>query len=269
MNLLTPGQFQTKLRKSETDEYAVYSLSLAPADYAGLKTVCPFSTADCRAACVGGPGSGLAHIFPSIMHSRKQKTLFFFNDRERFLLQLNNEIRRAQHRERQNGKTCVIRLNAFSDLTWERFPIPNASGKNIFEVNPDCIFYDYTKILSRGKIELPANYYLCFSSSGTNGPGCLDILNSGKNVSVVFAQRGEGYSGSGAMRQRLPSRYRLPGSDHLWTVEDGDQTDLRHTDRRQTRSGLGRIIGLRLKTGSTAQRSSLMESDSGFVQIID
>ena len=269
MNLLTPGSFQTKLRKSETEDFAVYSLSLAPADYAGRKTVCPSSTSDCRLACVGGPGSGMAHTFPSIMKSRTEKTLFFFDDREGFLTQLNKEIRAAEHRERKNGKTPVIRLNAFSDLTWERFSIPGESGKNVFDINPDCIFYDYTKILSRGKTELPENYYLCFSYSGTNGSGCLDLLERGKNVSVVFAQIGDGFSGAGALRQRLPSRYRLPGSDHSWTVEDGDQTDLRHTDRRQTRSGLGRIIGLRLKTGSTAQRISLMESSSGFAQVIE
>ena len=269
MNLLTPGSFQTKLRKSETEEFAVYSLSLAPADYAGRKTVCPHSTADCRLACVGGPGSGLANTFPSIMQSRTQKTLFFFDDREQFLIQLTKEIRAAEHRERKNNKTPVIRLNAFSDLTWERFPIPGESGKNVFDCNPDCIFYDYTKILARGKTQLPENYYLCFSYSGTNAPGCLDLLHLGQNVSVVFAQRGEGFTGSGAMNQRIPARYRLPGSDHLWTVEDGDQTDLRHTDKRQTRSGVGRIIGLRLKTGTILQRAQLMDSTSGFVQIID
>ena len=269
MNLLTPGSFQTKLRKSETEEFAVYSLSLAPADYAGRKTVCPHSTADCRLACVGGPGSGLANTWPSVLISRTQKTLFFFDDREGFLAQLNKEIRAAEHRERKNGKIPVIRLNAFSDLTWERFQIPNESGKNVFDANPGCIFYDYTKILARGKTQLPPNYYLCFSFSGTNAPGCLDLLHLGQNVSVVFAQNGEGFSGNGALRQRLPARYRLPGSAHQWTVEDGDQTDLRHTDRRQTRSGVGRIIGLRLKTGSTSQRAQLMGSQSGFVQIID
>ena len=269
MNLLTPGSFQTKLRKSETEEFAVYSLSLAPADYAGRKTVCPHSTADCRLACVGGPGSGLAHTFPSIMQSRTQKTLYFFDDREQFLTQLHREIRAAEHRERKHNKTPVIRLNAFSDLTWERFPIPGESGENVFDANPDCIFYDYSKILARGKTQLPENYYLCFSYSGTNGPGCLDLLHLGQNVSVVFAQNGEGFSGSGALNQRLPARYRLPGSDHQWTVEDGDQTDLRHTDKRQTRSGVGRIIGLRLKTGSLLQRAQLMGSTSGFVQIID
>lgn len=269
MNLLTPGSFQTKLRKSETEEYAVYSLSLAPANYAGGKTVCPQSTADCRLACVGGPGSGLAQTFPSIMRSRTAKTVFFFRDREEFLVQLCREIRAAEHRERKNGKIPVIRLNAFSDLTWERFPVPKEAGKNIFESNPDCIFYDYSKILSRGKTPLPANYYLCFSYSGQNSAGCLDLLNSGKNVSVVFAQNGPGFAGTGAMNQRIPSRYRLPGSDHQWTVEDGDLTDLRHTDRRETRSGVGRIIGLRLKTGSLAQRISLMNSTSGFAQVID
>lgn len=39
----------------------------------------------------------------------------------------------------------VIRMNGTSDLNWLKHEIEN--GRNIFEMFPDVVFYDYTKMI--------------------------------------------------------------------------------------------------------------------------
>ncbi len=262
MRLLTPASYQTKLSKSENNqtEYAVYSLSLSPADYAGTgKSNCPGSTSACESACVGGDGIGMAKIWQSVMDARIRKTRYLQDDRQGFLEQLNAEIVAARIKEESEGRTLAIRLNAFSDIPWEH----RAYGE-IPQRHPDVVFYDYTAILSRIPL---ANYTLSYSWKGTNGAGCIELLDSGYNVSVCFAERGN-FAGNGALRQRLPKRYRLPGSGHAFEVFDGDSSDLRMLDPGPTSSGFGRICGLRLKSGTTEQRDRAIADPSGFVQVI-
>lgn len=262
MRLLTPASYQTKLRKSENNqtEYAVYSLSLSPADYAGTgKSNCPGSTAACESACVGGDGIGMAVIWKSVMDARVRKTRYLQNDRQGFLEQLIAEITLARLKEESEGRVLAVRLNAFSDIPWEH----KAYGE-IPQRHPDVRFYDYTAIMSRRPLP---NYALSYSWKGTNAAACIDLLNAGYNVSVCFAERGS-YAGNGALRQRLPKRYRLPGSGHAFEVFDGDSSDLRMLDPGPTGSGYGRICGLRLKAGSTEQRNLAIDDPSGFVQVI-
>lgn len=263
MRLLTPASYQTKLRKSENNqtEYAVYSLSLSPADYAKTgKSNCPGSTAACELACVGGDGIGMALIWRSVMDARIRKTLFLQQDKAGFIAQINAEILAAQQREESDGRVLAVRLNAFSDIPWE-----HRSYGEIPQRFPGVQFYDYTAILSRRPLP---NYALSYSWKGTNAAGCIELLNAGFNVSVCFAERGN-FAGNGALRQRLPKRYRLPGSDHLWEVFDGDGSDLRMLDPGPTKTGFGRICGLRLKSGTTEQRNAAIADPSGFVQVID
>jgi hypothetical protein len=262
MRLLTPASYQTKLRKSEhkQTEYSVYSVSLSPADYAGTgRSNCPSSTPSCESACVGGDGIGMAAIWRSVMESRVRKTLYLQEDRQGFLAQLNAEIVAARIREESDGRTLAVRLNAFSDVPWEH----KAYGE-IPQRHPGVVFYDYTAVLSRRPLP---NYALSFSWKGTNGAACIELLNAGLNVSVCFAERGA-FAGNAALRQRLPKRYRLPGSEHAFEVFDGDASDLRMLDPGPTAGGYGRICGLRLKAGSTEQREHAIADDSGFVQIV-
>ena len=262
MKLLTPASYQTKLRKSEDSqtEYAVYSVSLSPADYAGTgKSNCPGSTSACESACVGGDGIGMASIWRSVMEARVRKTRYLQDDRQGFLEQLIAEITLARLKEESEGRILAVRLNAFSDIPWEH----KAYGE-IPQRHPDVRFYDYTAILSRRPLP---NYALSYSWKGTNAAACIELLNSGLNVSVCFAERGN-FAGNGALRQRLPKRYRLPGSDHLYEVFDGDASDLRMLDPGPTAAGYGRICGLRLKSGTTEQRDRAIADPSGFVQVI-
>ena len=100
---------------------------------------------------------------------------------------------------------------------------------------PEVEFYDYTKIPAPWK-RVTANYHLTFSFSGTNLPACIDALQHGINVAVVF-------SGS------------LPATWHGYPVINGDESDLRFLDP------VGVIVGLSTK-GDAKKLTT-----GGFVQI--
>lgn len=263
MKLITPASFNTKLAKTEdqTEDFSVWSLSLAPASLSG-KNVCPNSSAACRAACVGS-ACGLVTIWPAIMSTRIRKAQFFQDDPGEFCRQLHQEIANAESYAIRMNRRLVVRLNCFSDIVWEsaKYAIP--------QQHQGVIFYDYTKLYKRvGK--QPSNYHLCASwtERERDQAACLDLLDRGHNVAVVFAQAGP-YSGNRALGQDIPTRWRLPGSSKTWTVFPGDDSDLRipDIDPGPTRTGNGRICGLALKSSSNDTRAAAMAS--GFCQIVD
>ena len=90
------------------------------------------------------------------------------------------------------------------------------------QLNPDIIFYDYTKIKNRMTVELPKNYHLTFSKSESNDNEIKELLTTAFNIAVVF-------NGS------LPKTYL--GRD----VIDGDISDLRFLEPK------GVIVGLATK----------------------
>jgi len=191
------------------------------------------------------------------MESRKEKTRFLHADRPGFLKQLKQELTEEQRLADRQGVTLAVRLNTFSDVNWFA----------VIREFPHAVFYDYTKVYSRAiDPEKPSNYALCASWTEDKGDqtSCLNLLENGRNVAVVFAEPGN-FTGNRAIDQRLPKRWTLGG--HSYEVFDGDDTDLRFLDPGPTRSGYGRICGLRLKAGNTAMRLQAMAS--GFVQILD
>lgn len=248
--LLSDATSNTKTRKSQREEYRIVTLSLSPADEAGTgKSNCPSSTASCRAACVGGPNVGLASVFSAIMKARAEKTRFLQEDRPAFLRQLCSEIASRQRQAENEGAQLVCRLNTFSDLPWE-----SKTYGEIPQSFPRVIFYDYTKIHSRvGKT--PENYSLCasWSENPKHQDACAELLLAGHNVAIPFADASGG-NGPRAYNQQLPKRWNVGGS--WFEVFDGDLSDLRFLDPGKTRSGRGRICGLRLKAGSHATRDA-------------
>jgi hypothetical protein len=103
-----------------------------------------------------------------------------------------------------------------------------------FERFPDVAFVDYTKIVSRFEQALPPNYHLTLSRSETNERECLEALERGINVAVVFADK--------------------PTTWHGFECIDGDEHDLRQLDPRG-----GYVVALSPK-GRKAKRDR-----SGFV----
>ena len=68
----------------------------------------------------------------------------------------------------------------------------------------------------------PKNYHLTFSMHETNYDDCMEVLNKGGNVAMVF-------------RNQLPETYKG------FQVVNGDESDLRFLDSRNT------IVGLKAK----------------------
>lgn len=225
MKLLNSGN--TKTKKGEKLGYITYGLHLAPFDLAG-KNVCPNASKGCAAACLNTAGRG---AMANVQQARINKTKFFFQDRDKFLMQLTDEIAKAiKSAARKNMKPC-FRLNLTSDLPWEKF--------GIMQSFPDVQFYDYTKGFLRftdylvGK--MPSNYHLTFSRSEENEPEIDSIVkNQSKgNIAAVF-------------RNALPD---------MWNgrkVVNGDETDLRFLDPK------GVIVGL-------VEKGEAKKDKSGFV----
>jgi hypothetical protein len=184
-----------------------------------------------------------------VRQSRIDKAQRFMRERAAYLLDFVRAIDNARLRARKQRRKLCVRPNGSTDIAWEgiRFTIArNAKGKamavtlggpngrNIFEHYPKVQFVDYTKIATRFKRALPANYSLTLSRSEVNETECVTALPNGTNVAVVFA--GD-----------------KPTTWHGFRVIDGDQHDLRHLDPR------GVVVGLSPK-GLKAKRDT-----SGFV----
>ena len=263
-HLVSPGSDQAKLRKSEENqtEYRVFSVSLSPADYAGTgKSNCSHSVPSCVRACVGSPSVGMARVFSSIMESRAKKTIYLQQNRPAFLAQLSRELTKIEARNIAEGYATCVRLNAFSEIRYE-----SQQYGNIPQRHPGIEFYDYCADLRRldAVLAIP-NYHLTGSYKGLhNATDCANALRLGHNIAYVFAQEGP-FSATHSMAQRIPSRWKI-GEDWYQCI-DGDETDFRFLDKRQTRSGRGRIVALRLKSGDLEGRAEAMRSD--FVHVID
>ena len=171
-------------------------------------TLCPDSTAGCRALCLG-KYSGQAAMVADLEHgtnptreSRIRKAQYFMNDRKAFLAEMTWHIQKLAKQAKLANKTLAIRPNGSTDINFA----------NIARKFPETQFIDYTKSLRRVlDKKRPANYHITFSLSETNKAEALQALKAGFNVAVVF---GHGQ----------PKRYL--GHD----VIDGTVHDLRHLD---------------------------------------
>lgn len=260
MKLLSPASANTKTRKSaeKAQEYRIVSLMLAPAASANGKTVCSHSSAACEKLCVGGDGIGLAQVFKAIGQSRRDKVNWLHSDRAAFMKQLEAELETEQRLADRDGTILCGRLNCFSDLNWF----------SLIRRFPSAVFYDYAKNLSRiTSPEKPANYWLTgsFTENKKNQRDCIELLRQGENIAIAFADLDGHFVGNRALNQRIPKTWTLDGTE--FNCLDGDDTDLRHLDKRAKRGQHGYIVALRLKSGTSEQRRESIES--GFCQILE
>lgn len=199
-----------KTQKGVKLGYLTWILHLAPARVSGYET-CARRTAGCTAACLNTAGRGgmfkKGETTNRVQEARKRKTRLFFLDRASFMAQLVDDIRRAIVYSTRRGLIPVFRLNATSDLSWEKY-IAEAD-KNVFELFPEVQFYDYTKILGR-KVAQYKNYHLTFSAADGNDLDVNRAIALGMNVAVVFD--------------------RLPATWLGQPVFSADETDLRFLD---------------------------------------
>lgn len=190
--------------------------------YTGLpfRDLCPYATDGCRDACLGEHSGRM--MFDAPKTARVRRTLLFHLAKERYLAQLCGEIARGIASAEKAGMVPVFRLNGSSDILWEReFP-------EIFSRFPTVQYYDYTKVPLRYRRNLPENYWLTFSRSGENDSDCVEALEAGHNVAVVF--------GNG-----IPETFTIDGREY--PVIDGDAHDI----RIPAFDGRGVIVGLNAK----------------------
>lgn len=209
-----------KTTKGETLGFLTGILYLAPATTTKWNTCSMASIAQCDKACLYSAGRG---AFSNVQQSRINKTVWFFEDRDSFMLQLAEDISKLVKKAAKLGLTPLVRLNGTSDIRWETITVAN-SGLTIFECFPEVQFYDYTKDANRK--DLPANYDLTFSYSGVEGfqPFVQIAVAKGMRMAVVFRKEKD-----------IPATFKgIP-------VVSGDKSDVRHLDDD------GVIVGLYAK----------------------
>ena len=210
-----------KIQKGTKMGYLSFILHLAPADVSGYNT-CPKATAGCKAACLNTAGRGgmfkRGETTNMIQKARIRKAKYFFEQRQDFMLDLYNDIKKAIKFANRKGLTPVFRLNGTSDLSWEKYDM--LPGQNVFELFPDVQFYDYTKVPKR-KVEGINNYHLTFSQADGNDADANWAISKNMNVTVVF--------------NKIPTEYKGK------PVYNADDTDLRFLDPK------GVVLGLKAK----------------------
>lgn len=204
------GEASAKTIKGQKLGYLTGIVYLIPDE-----TLCPLSAlAGCIGPCLQDSGRGR---FESVKKARREKTRFFYENREAFMLSLCADVWTLQNRAARMGMIPLVRPNGTSDIPYENIIV--IDGKNIFQLFPDVQFYDYTKHPSRNLSgKTPGNYDLTYSFSAlTPKPISIKGLSNPHNsrTAVVFHKR-----------EDIPKTFRG------WPVVDGDDTDVRHIEPR-------------------------------------
>lgn len=202
-----------KTVKGQKEGYLTGILYMAPHTIAGGRTLCPFSTAGCRAVCLYTAGHG---AFTPVQEARVRKTKAFLADPAHFVNLLADDIMELVNKAKARGMIPAVRLNGTTDIEWEKWSLMQQFDK--------VQFYDYTKWPPHKRLTLPPNYHLTFSFSEAKHSAAWSTgwMDRGVNTAVVFR---------GALPPTFLGRH----------VIDGDLSDLRFTDEEPV------IVGLKAK----------------------
>ena len=192
---------------------------------------CPLAEkASCFKPCLNTAGRGgifkKGETTNTVQDARKRKTTMFYKEREKFLDLLFQDITKFEKKCISKGVQACVRLNGTTDIQWEKITMKD--NKTVFDLFPNVVFYDYTKIASRFGKKLPSNYHLTMSDSRESKAQkqINYALKRGGNVATVFfVKKG----------QPLPTMHRGR------KVIDGDIDDNRIDDDKNI------VVGLRLK----------------------
>lgn len=239
MKLLSVGA-DAKTVKGQKKGYLTGILYMAPHTLGGGKTLCPFSTAGCRAVCLYTAGRG---AFTPVQQARIRKTKWFLlGDKSDFLVVLEQDISDLIKQAEKKGMIPAVRLNGTTDIKWEDL--------GIIQNFPDLQFYDYTKYPPNVRAKIPDNYHITFSFSEAKHAGKWSAgwRARGFNTAVVFS--------GGLPKTFTPDKRGLDAMIN-YPVIDGDLTDLRFTDPQ------GVIVGLKTK----GKARGVVDAGTGFVQV--
>lgn len=235
MNYLSVGN-DAKTVKGQKKGVLTGILYMAPHTVGGGRTMCPFSTAGCRAVCLYTAGRG---GFNSVQEARIRKTQAFQVDPITFVAKLAEDVRELVRVAEKRGMIPAVRLNGTTDIEWEKY--------GIIQQFPDVQFYDYTKWPPFRRfltVPKPDNYHVTFSYSESPHSQQWASMwqRKGVNTAIVF-------------NQNLPDTFTIGRTKRK--VINGDESDLRFTDPK------GVIVGL--KTKGSARRADV--GPGHFVQI--
>lgn len=226
-----------KTVKGEKYGYKTLVQYLCPADYLSeylgfeFPNMCAYASKACRDVCLGENAGRM--VFDGPKGARIRRTLRYHLDFDGYLVEMMRQAERLIQKAKAEDLIPVGRLNGASDTLWER------KAPGLFERFWNIEWYDYTKVPIRYRRNLPANYHLTFSRSETNEKDCVEALDFGVNVAVVF-------------RKTLPETYRIGNREY--PVIDGDTHDIRlpHID------GTGVVVGLKAKGTGKQDRSGFV-----------
>jgi hypothetical protein len=211
-DLLSIGA-DAKTVKGETFGFLTGILYLAPATTTKWNTCSMAAIAQCAKACLFTAGRG---AMSNVAQGRINKTVWFFEERHTFMLQLSANIKALIAKAAKLGLSPLIRLNGTSDIRWENVGFTDVDGTvydNIMQAFPGVQFYDYTKDCNRKA--LPANYDLTFSDSGVAAyQKYVNIaVSNGMRIATVFRDVAS-----------------IPTMHRGMAVIGGDNSDIRHLE---------------------------------------
>ena len=210
-----------KINKNMKKGYLTGVMYLSPANESDHQ-MCFDHTDGCEALCLGCTSGKMR--FDSAKNARINRTNMFFEDRDGFLALMDKELASIERRAEKHNFKPSFRPNGCSDWPWEKDAL-HLMEKYSFP------WYDYTKSFTRMKRyldgKMPEKYHLLFSMSETkkNQKQCLDVLERGGNVAVVFWPE-------------VPSTFKISDSSKSYKVNDGDVDALRWLDEPSTIVGL-------------------------------
>lgn len=203
-----------------------------------LLQFCQGSSKYCRQTCLVTTGQ-----HPSTMQAAYAKAKFtyaFLSEPELFVAVLRSQLHAFARSGKKNGYDPVVRLNMLSDLPWY-----SMCPELLEELEGEVYFYDYTKLpfwRSPDYKRVEHLLDLTYSYSGSNDPICVEALENGYRVAVVFAPTDKDRSTSVAYRttwtEIVSSGIVEAGmivdlfgkGTGAWEIVDGDSSDYRIDD---------------------------------------
>jgi len=202
-----------KTPKGEKYGYSSFVMFGSPHKLSG-HNACAGSSAGCRELCIFYAGMG---IFPNVQQARINRTVMYFEEREKFLQLVNRDIISAIKWSKKNDLIPCFRLDGTTDI---------GIAKHFVKDYADIQFYDYTKCMSRLRMsDKFVNWHTTYSlSENTTRRQFNILLDRNTNIAVPF--------------HNVPK----PGTSVLGRkIVCGDESDLRFRD------GTNKIITLSVK----------------------
>lgn len=231
-----------KMLHSYEHHFSTYCLYLAAADLSGFN-VCPKNDM-CKANCLMGSGRNKVSRLSGrddIDGSRITKTRLFFANREVFMRLMLHEIKLEKKRAKLRGHEFSVRINGTSDLNPTLFKL---GKKNILQMFPNVMFYDYTKVPNYLELmKKYPNYDITWSIdwSKDNFNLGMDYLKEGGRIAVVFGTE------------------TMPKTFMGYKVIDGDKYDARYKDGNV-------VVGLKFKrTAENFKKGKFVMPNTEFI----